>query len=163
MKILISSASHLFSDHIPGGELQIAHGIVSRLAERGHELHVIAPRVRLKSPIPRVSTYEVGCVDFTVTRKYWAYRLGWWDFSIRSWRLARQLIQRLNIDIVHHIRPAFRGKFSLNPYLSRPFVYGPLSLPWAGSATDGARWAKPNLADQLLNKFSDRLDFTLGE
>ena len=162
VKILISSASYAFSDYLPGGEHQIAHGIVSRLADRGHTLHVIAPRVSLRVPIKNVTTYEVGLVDFMTTDRYWSYHLGWWDYNARGWHLARRLIRKHAIDIVHHIRPAFRRKFTMASFLDRPFVYGPLALPWTGISMDGDRWHTAGRSDAILNRVADRLNYALG-
>jgi len=93
MHILISSASYIFSDHIPGGEYQIAHAIVSRLARRGHRLYVLAPLKQLKEEIPNTEIYELGRYDFDATESYWGYHWQWWKFSALAYRKASGLLQ----------------------------------------------------------------------
>ena len=162
MRILISSASYIFSDHVPGGEYQIVHAIVSHLAKRGHRVYVLAPQKKLRHEIPNVTVYELGRYNFPTDDCYWQHRFQWWVFSIRAWRKARSFCSANRIDIIHHIRPAFPRRFSLCWALPRPFIYGPIALPWSpGGSTDGSRW-KRRFLDALLNRVLDRLNMTLG-
>lgn len=167
MNILFSSTSYVFSDHIPGGEYQVAHAIVSGLAERGHHIHVIVPQAKLKVPIPNVTIHEIGGYDFVERESYFAYRWNWWTFTIRSYFLAKKIIKKHPIDIVHHIRPAFLEKFSLCWKLPRPFVYGPVSLPMIHSLPPGTAMPgetnKSGFTSTLKNKLIDKLNFTVGK
>ena len=163
MNILISSASYIFSDHIPGGERQIVHAIISRLAARGHQLYVLVPFKRLRREIPNVTVYEIGRYDFDGSDSYWNYHWNWWKFSAMAYWRAKELCKRKRIDVIHHLLPAFSGKFSLCWKLGVPFVYGPLFLSWKASSDDEAvRWRRHHRIDPLLDRVMDRLNMTLG-
>lgn len=161
MTILISSASYVFSDELPGGEFQVVHAIVSHLAARGHRLHVFAPRVELRQPIPNVKTYAFSRYDFLNRTDYARYRWNWWVFSVQTYLQARKLLRKERIDVIHHIRPAFPEKFSLCWSLGCPFVYGPVSLPGNISAVT-SRHPQYGPVVALQNRAADRLDMTLG-
>lgn len=167
MNILFSSTSYVFSDHIPGGEYQVAHAIVSGLAERGHQIHVIVPQAKLNAPIPNVTIHELGGYNFVERESYFSYRWNWWTFTLRSYWLAKKILKQYPIDIVHHIRPAFLEKFSLCWALPLPFVYGPVSLPMIHSLPPGTAMPGENtrsgIITKLKNKFIDRLNFTIGK
>ena len=163
MNILISSGSYIFSDYLPGGEYQIAHAIVSRLARRGHRLYVLAPLKRLRQEIPNVTVCEIEGYNFVESDSYWHYHWRWWTFSAIAYWKARRLCKLRQIDIIHHIRPSFPVKFSLCWALSTPFVIGPLDLPWRASGRgDAVRWQRHGFVDPLLDRVLDRLNMTLG-
>ena len=167
MNILFSSTSYVFSDHIPGGEYQVAHAVVSGLAARGHTIHVIVPQAKLREPIPNVTIHEISGYDFVERESYFAYRLNWWTFTIRSYFAAKRIIRENDIDIVHHIRPAFLEKFSLCWRLPLPFVYGPVSLPMIHTLPPGTAMPgetnKVGPLEKLKNKLIDKLNFTIGK
>lgn len=165
MTILISSASYVFSDHVPGGEFQVAHALVERLARRGHRLHVLAPQVRLKAAIRGVEVREVGPYDLLDRRRYAPYHWRWWGFTWRAYQEAEAVARRARIDVAHHVRPAFPGRFSLCWRLDAPFVYGPMSLPMTASLPEGAEAATAppqGLRDRIEGKLADRLNMTFG-
>lgn len=165
MTILFTSASYVFTDHLPGGEYQVAHAIISGLAARGHRIHLIVPRADLRHSIPNVSLHELGGYDFVRRESYFAYRWNWWTFTFRAYAKAKRILREHPIDIAHHLRPAFPEKFSLCWRLKIPFVYGPVSLPMTASLPEGI--AIPGeqsgtLRERLKNKAIDRLNFTAG-
>ena len=163
MNILISSASYIFSDHLPGGEYQIAHAIVSRLARKGHQVHVISPRKQIRQDIPNVTIHEIGKFNFPESRCYWQYYLKWWTYAYRSYWKAASIVKSHQIDIIHHLRPAYHGRFSLCGRLPGPFVYGPLSLPWeTKSPQPDTRWQRSSIFDPILNRILDRMNMTAG-
>ena len=164
MNVLVSSASYLFSDSIPGGEFQVSHAIVSGLAARGHRVHVIAPEARLRRPIPNVTIHCVGG-HFLRRDRYFRYRWNWWVFNAKAFLAARRILARFPIDVVHHIRPAFPEKFSLCCLLPRPFIYGPASLPNSASVQGDINQfsTQEGWIDNLKNRLVDRLDMTAGQ
>ncbi len=165
MHILISSGSYVFSDHVPGGEFQVAHALVERLARRGHRLWALAPRVSLRQAIPGAEVREVGPYDLLDRRRYAPYHWRWWAFAWGAYREAEAIARRARVDVVHHIRPAFPGRFSLCWRLDAPFVYGPMSLPMSASLPEGAESASAppqDLRDRVEAKLVDRLNMTAG-
>jgi glycosyltransferase involved in cell wall biosynthesis len=161
MKILISSASYIYSDFYAGGEQQIAYSITSGLASRGHEIFVISPLVKLSRDLPNVQAIEVGGYDFFSTYSYSEYLWKWWEFATLSCLKAREVCQKHNIDIIHHIRPAFPKKFSLCWKLQAPLIYGPLSLPLPGKF-NRRKWTFKSAKEKLRSKMVDRLEMMLG-
>ena len=165
MTILISSASYVFSDHAPGGEFQVAHALAERLARRGHRVYALAPRVRLRAAIPGVEAREVGPYDLLDRRRYAPYHWRWWGFTWGAYREAGAILRRTRIDVIHHVRPAFPGRFSLCWRLDAPFVYGPVSLPMTASLPEGSEAATApsrDLRDRVEGRLADRLNMTLG-
>ncbi len=131
MKILITSASDFFTDHLPVSEGLISYEIVKRLAERGHALWVISPRIALKNRLPKnVLLYETGSHDI-FSQDVIKIEAGRLKFAFQSFLISKKIIGKEKIDIVHHILPSDFGRFfDFVPLLKRPFVAGPAFLPW---------------------------------
>ncbi len=129
--ILVSSASDYFTDHVPVSEGLISYEIVKRLAERGHNLWVISPKVRLKDRLPKnVRLFETGSHDI-FSNNVFEIESGRLRFALQSFFISRKIMEREKIDVVHHILPSDFGKFfDFVPLLKRPFVVGPAFLPW---------------------------------
>ncbi len=134
MNILISSASYNFSDHLAGGENRVVFGIVKELDRRGHRLFLFAPKCDVQAVLPNTRLYELGRYRFDPDRDYFRYRIDWWLYNLRAYVEARRLLWKERIDIVHHIRPAFQGRFSLASLLPLPFVYGPITPAWENTS-----------------------------
>jgi glycosyltransferase involved in cell wall biosynthesis len=126
MKILVSSASYIFGDELAGGEHRVSYNIVKGLLEKGHSVTLLSPKVSLKKVI-NAECIEVGGYRFKPSEDYFRYRLNWWLFSIRSIFKARKLLKKKEFDIIHHIRPANYGMFSLFWIFKMPFIYGPVT------------------------------------
>jgi len=161
MKIIISSASYIYSDFYAGGEQQISYSITSELAKRGHEIFVLSPLLKINKSLPNVHAIKVGGYDFFSTRSYSAYLWKWWEFAVLSFIKAKELCQKHQIDIIHHIRPAFPKKFSLCWKLDSPFIYGPLSLP-IPAKFNRRKWKFKSAKERIKSKMIDRLEMTLG-
>jgi glycosyltransferase involved in cell wall biosynthesis len=130
MTILIPFASYLFSDHLAGGENRVVWGIVKELDRRGHHLIVFAPRCSVRLPLRNTRAVEIGGYPFSPEQSYFRYRVDWWLYSIRAAWAAFRVLRRRQVDIVHHIRPAYLRRFSLAAALPAPFVYGPVTPVW---------------------------------
>ena len=52
LRIFVAHPSALLTDHISNGDGLVAFGFISRLAARGHEVHVAAQRVDLRGSLP---------------------------------------------------------------------------------------------------------------
>ncbi|MCC7127050.1 MAG: hypothetical protein IT178_19565, partial [Acidobacteria bacterium] len=52
LTVFIAHPSELLTDHLPHGDGLVSFGFVRRLAERGHDVHVAAQRVDIRSPLP---------------------------------------------------------------------------------------------------------------
>lgn len=132
MNILVSSASELLTDNLPVSEGIISYEIIKRLAERGHNLWVISPKIALKKKLPKknVMLYETGSHDI-FSKDVIKIEAGRLKFAVQSFLISRKILQKHEIDIVHHILPSDFGKFfDFVPLLKKPFVIGPIFLPW---------------------------------
>ncbi|MBI3977514.1 MAG: glycosyltransferase family 4 protein [Chloroflexi bacterium] len=122
MRILVSAASQVLTDHRPHGEGLICYQVLSRLARRGHELHVFIAEVALNEPLPGARLYQVpDRMPFAALR--------WWRFQVESVRRARAICRQSRIDVVHHLMPFYLGEhFSLVG--GAPLVVGPIFPNW---------------------------------
>lgn len=137
MKILITSASYVFSDYLPGGENRVSYEIVKELDRRGHRILLFSPKIDLKTFLKNTELIEVGGYRFSQD-DYLSYRLNWWRYNLKSYKVAKKLLRKEKIDIIHHIRPAYSGRFSLAGTLGKPFIYGPITPTWSKIPLDEA-------------------------
>lgn len=165
MKILFSSASALFSDYKAGGEVQISQAVVRAAAEMGHETVAFAPRVELRIPLQNCTPYQIGGYDLIKERDYFKLRLNWWKYSARCRLKGKNLLKTGRFDIVHHILPSDKGKFSLCSRLGPAFIYGPVFSPWEHMPPEEyGEYARggTGLICALKSKAADRLDMIFG-
>jgi len=129
-RILVAHAWKLLTDHQPNGDGLFAYGLIRRLAERGHELHVGCRAVDLRDPPPpgvalhRLSRHED---DHMPPRERLAYM-----------RRLRALLGRLDgVDLCWQPNPVDAGVSLALPAGGPPIVLGPYWADWPGHA-DGA-------------------------
>ena len=53
LNIFVPHCSDLLTDHRPHGDGLVCHALISRLAERGHQLYIAASRTDLRNEMPR--------------------------------------------------------------------------------------------------------------
>lgn len=124
LTIFIAHPSELLTDHLPHGDGLVAFGFIKRLAERGHELHVAAQCVDVRSaPPPTLHVYEL----VPGSRLALSDRL---RFMARMRALFRRLSRRVSFDLIHQMNPVFTG-VSLALYGARvPLVLGTFIPNW---------------------------------
>jgi glycosyltransferase involved in cell wall biosynthesis len=125
VKILVAHAWKLLTDHQPNGDGLFAYGLIRRLAERGHELHVGCRAVDLREPAPpgvvmhRLSLHED---DHMAPRERLAYM-----------RRLRALLGRLHgVDLCWQPNPVDAGVSLALPASGPPIVLGPYWADWPG-------------------------------
>jgi glycosyltransferase involved in cell wall biosynthesis len=131
--ILVAHAWKTLTDHAPNGDGLFAYGLLRRLAERGHRLHVACRGVDLRDPPPpgivfhRLSLHEE---DHMPPRE----RVGYM-------RRLRALLGRLgDVDLCWQPNPVDAGISLALPASGPPLVLGPYWADWPGhSAGLGAR------------------------
>jgi len=154
VRILISAASELFTDAKPHGEGLICYEIVSRLAKRGHALHVFAPEFSLEKELPNTRIYHIRNRAFAPSLNPWKYQ--------RESRIAlKRFLGRGGIDIIHHMMP-FYPETHFSWLQGCPLVIGPLFLPWSLSDNEIEDiGSKRNFAKKpvkaLLRRISSRM------
>ena len=161
LRIFVPHCSDVLTDHLPHGDGLIAHGFITNLAKRGHQLHVAAQRVEMREPLPaNVTVHQIplrgGGPLFS--------RL---DYMLRVRRLLSRLKKDCYFDLVHQLNPVFTGMSLSLVGCGLPLVLGsyvarwpddPDAIAskgkWVGSALDYGRnvigHAQQRRADALL-------------
>lgn len=161
LRIFVPHASDALTDHRAHGDGLVAFEIVSRLAARGHDLHVASPSIAIRGPIPRsLHLYEVPMTPRESLRGRLRY----------MWQV-RQLFLRLRrerrFDVIHQLNPVFAG-ISLSlagtatpvalgayvgawpPSAERPGLMGALRVPFAATLRRAVAAAQQRLAGALI-------------
>jgi glycosyltransferase involved in cell wall biosynthesis len=128
LTIFIAHPSELLTDHRPHGDGLISFGFIRRLGERGHELHVAAQCVDLKTALPaNVHVYEL----LPGSRLSLAHRL---TFMRRMRALFAELSARVSFDVVHQMNPVFTGLSLALIGVRTPLVLGTFIPNWHSHA-----------------------------
>lgn len=126
LTIFVAHPSELLTDHRPHGDGLIAYGFLSRLAARGHELHVAAQCVDVRAALPdNFHVYEL----LPGSRLSIADRL---RFMVRMRRLFGQLRRRVGFDVIHQMNPVFTGMSLVLAGVRVPLVLGTFVPTWDG-------------------------------
>ena len=128
LRIFISHPSHFLTDCEPHGDGLLAFEYISRLAKRGHTLHVAVPAMRLEHALPRnvrlhPLTFWTGAEK---AHPSLVHRL---EYAVRVRRLLCRLQRTERFDLIHQLNPVVRGMSSLLSGLGVPIVLGPLPAP----------------------------------
>jgi len=128
LSIFVLHASDLLTDHQPHGDGLAAFGFVSRLAERGHTLHVAAPEIALRSPqspnlrLHPIKTFFSGTI---------LHRL---EYMLRSRLLLNRLRRAEQIDVIHQLNPVNKGLSLAMIGAGLPVVLGVIVPRWPDDA-----------------------------
>jgi L-malate glycosyltransferase len=132
--IFVAHAASMFTDHLPHGDGLATFNFVSRLAARGHRLHVVVEQVSLSEPLPpTVSLYQLP-----------ARRAGHGGDQLRTAhrisRLFEQVRECASVDLVHQLNPVDVGLTCMLPRNAPPIVLGPYVPSWpSGDSMPGRR------------------------
>lgn len=141
MNIVISYGAYRFTDRQDdiGGEERVAWETASGLASRGHAVTVYSPIVELRQDYPNLKAISFPNCDFKHAKGR-ARRIA---KALRFARLSRRHIEAAtqadNVDVVHHLCPAYPGFSSSVSDLRAPFVYGPATVSYDRSIERGRR------------------------
>jgi glycosyltransferase involved in cell wall biosynthesis len=130
LTIFIPHCSDLLTDHRPHGDGLISYALISRLAERGHQLYIAASRTDLQKALP----LNARLFDLKKTEDDGiASRLNYM-WQVR--RLFRELQQEdVRFDLIHQLNPVFTG-LSIALVGSRlPLLLGPFFSRWPDDPT----------------------------
>lgn len=146
LTILVAHPWKLLTDHRANGDGLLGHGLVRRLAERGHRLHVVCRAVDLAEPLPpTVILYSSGAGEDDLTA----------GGRVRFMRRARskhdELARRERIDIVHQLNPVEAGISLAFARSGPPVVLGPYWADWPGD-TRRARAAARRVLQTLQQR-----------
>lgn len=145
--IFVLHASDFLTNHQPHGDGLTAFGFISRLAERGHTLHVAAPEMDIKGDLPdNIKLYPIK----TFFKRTVPHRL---EYMLKS----RLLLNRLRrgdgqagnqIDVIHQLNPVNKGLSLAVIGSGLPVVLGVVVPSWPQDAEEGA--PKTPLAKRLI-------------
>jgi len=127
--VFVAHPWRMLTDHRPDGDGLFAYGLLRRLAERGHRLHVACREVDLREPPPaglvlhQIADGE-GRLDGR-TRVLYMRRLR---------HLYDELIEREGVDVVHQTNPVEAGVSLALPAGAPPIVLGPYWVDWPGAS-----------------------------
>ncbi|MPZ18549.1 MAG: glycosyltransferase [Luteitalea sp.] len=128
LTIFIAHPSELLTDHRPHGDGLVSFAFLSRLAERGHELHVAAQVVDVLAALP---------ANFHVYELLPGSRLSIWDrlrFMVRMRVLFARLRARVSFDVIHQMNPVFTGMSLVFIGVRTPIVLGTFVPTWQSEA-----------------------------
>ena len=99
-----------------------------RLAERGHDVHVAAQRVDIRSPLPPTLHVYVlmPSSDTSILDRL--------AFMVRMRLLFRRLSRRIAFDLVHQMNPVFTGLSLSLVGVRPPLVLGTFIPRWDSAA-----------------------------
>jgi L-malate glycosyltransferase len=122
--IFVAHPSVMLTDHLSHGDGLAAFNFISRLAARGHRLHVMAENVELNEPLAGDVTLH------RISRR----RRGRGDDQVRAaWQIRAALghvQKRESVDLVHQLNPVDVGLTCLLPRSAPPVVLGPYVPNW---------------------------------
>src|ERR1700678_1911121 len=129
LNIFIPHCSELLTDHRPHGDGLVCHALISRLAERGHQLYIAASRTDLRDELPpSAHLYDLKTRpgDGVASRLHYMWRVR---------KLFQSLQARTEVDLVHQLNPVFTGVSIALAGCGLPILLGPLYSRWPGDPT----------------------------
>lgn len=128
--IFVSHSSELLTDWRSHGDGLLAFAFLSRLAERGHTLHVAVEETAIKGELPsNLTLYPIK----TRFRGRITQRL---EYMLKSRLMLNRLHRRHRFDLIHQLNPVVRG-LSLSMFGSGlPVVLGLFYPSWPADADE---------------------------
>jgi L-malate glycosyltransferase len=129
LTIFVPHCSELLTDHLPHGDGLVSHTLISRLAERGHQLYIAAVRTDLQNEMPHgAHLYDLKTQpgDGVASRLHYMWRVR---------KLFQSLQVKTKFDLVHQLNPVFTGVSIALAGCGLPVLLGPLYSRWPGDPT----------------------------
>jgi L-malate glycosyltransferase len=127
--IFVLHPSHFLTDHRPHGDGLLAFEFLSRLAQRGHNVHAAVSMRSIHSKLPaKLKLYDIETLSArSIDGGSALNRL---EFSIRAGALFRRLSQSIDFDVVHQFNPVLYGLCFFAGLGKTPLVMGPIPPTW---------------------------------
>ena len=127
--IFVLHPSHFLTDHRPHGDGLLAFQFLTRLAKRGHQVHVAVSMRSIQSEIPAnlhlydIKTRSAASIDGggPINRI---------EFSLRAGALFRKLSKKIRFDVAHQFNPVLYGLCFFANFGKTPLVMGPVPPTW---------------------------------
>jgi len=128
LTIFVSHPSEFLTDCQPHGDGLTAFGFISRLAERGHTLHVAVPEMKIAGGLPdNIKFHPIK----TWTKSLIPHRL---EYMLRSRLLFNRLRRKHRFDLIHQFNPVNRGLSLAMIGTGLPVVLGQFYPDWPNDA-----------------------------
>lgn len=130
LNIFVSHSSELLTDWRSHGDGLLAFAFLSRLAERGHSLHVAVQETAIKSALPdNLKLYPIRThFQGRITQRL--------EYMLKSRLLLNRLRRRHRFDLIHQLNPVVRG-LSLSMFGNGlPVVLGLFYPTWPADADE---------------------------
>jgi len=143
LTIYVSHPSVCLTDHLPHGDGLLAYEFISRLAKRGHIVHVATPTAAVLGPLSP-----------NIVLHHYALRLPFRSLQIvenmaRIWWIFRD-VRGIRTDVIHQLNPVEAGLSFLVSGCGIPVILGPLVPRW-GEAALQVPGTPINLARRVIN------------
>lgn len=156
--IFILHASDLLTNHRSHGDGLTAFGFISRLAERGHTLHVAAPDMDIRGELPaNIKLHPIK----TWMKSTIPHRL---EYMLRSRLLLNRLRRRERIDAIHQLNPVNKGLSLAMLGAGLPLLLGVVVPNWPLDAEDDSpKQALPKRLFELMKMWAKRRLLTVQQ
>ncbi len=134
LTIFISHPSECLTDHLPHGDGLVAYEFISRLAARGHTVHVAAHHVEIRGPLP--PNLIIHCYPLRLP----SLSLAPLESMVRIRSVFRRISRLRPPDIVHQLNPVEAGLSALLSRAGVPLILGPYIPAWPGLSLLPRRW-----------------------
>jgi len=140
-RIFILHPSMILTDHLPSGDGLLAFEFVSRLAQRGHQVHVAVSLQSIRGEVPaNLHLHQVQ----TRTKAFPtlvppANRV---EFALRAGALYRRVRREYGVDVVHQLNPVVFGVALGAGIRNVPLVMGPIPPAWPPGAEFQVTWKR---------------------
>jgi L-malate glycosyltransferase len=151
LNIFVVHPSDTITDHLPHGAGWIDYNYLRGLAERGHTLHVAAPRIAVRDPLPpNLHLHVIPGTDPDSAGAGTRLRYMW---GVR--RLLRRLSRDVRFDLAQQFTPVETGLSLALLGSGVPLVLGPYSGHWPADASGPV--TAPGMAQRLKQLVRDAL------
>jgi L-malate glycosyltransferase len=146
LTIFVPHCSELLTDYRAHGDGLVSHALISRLAERGHQLYIAASRTDLQKPLPpnaHLFNLMNRDVNSIASRLHYMWRVR------RLFRLLEK--KQVRFDLIHQLNPVFAGLSLALFNCHVPLVLGHFFGRWPDDPT-GLSSSRHEWQSSLLEK-----------
>lgn len=130
LTIFVSHPSELLTDHRSHGDGLLAFGFISRLAARGHTLHIATQEAAIEGELPE--NIKLHPIKMRLQGRL-THRL---EYMLKSRLLLNRLRREHQFDLIHQLNPVVKG-LSLSLYgCGLPVILGQFYPDWPGDADE---------------------------
>lgn len=133
LTIFVSHPSSHLTDCDPHGDGLVAFEFITRLAARGHRLHVCVQGANIAGGLPSSVTLH------PIEKKTPADTLKPIEYAFRVWGTFRRIQNEEHIDLIHQMNPVRPGLSALLSFMPVPLVLGLFVPSWPAASSHGTK------------------------